>query len=201
MCHCHSRMAPPTGGYSEMTMNRPDHTSAKKDDLPSRNWSSSRRVILLISATTALTILPATDLAATTPTTQMMPAGSTDAQQDTGLFDTKGDNVHISKASPRAASAHGWWTLRPGLGKPPTHADATVRLQIMRNDGRWVNAGEPGSERVRPGGGAANRASARVVCTSSKSSWWRSIVDVNIVGYADSPNQITTKQTQLPCRV
>ncbi|HCA85310.1 MAG TPA: hypothetical protein DEQ61_07315 [Streptomyces sp.] len=87
---------------------------------------------------------------------------------DTGLFTTDGDFVHISTSNPggpRGASGHGWWYVNPGVvGEAPTEADVTVQLQINLN-GTWVDAGEPGRERTRPGtGGSANRANAFVPC-------------------------------------
>jgi hypothetical protein len=121
--------------------------------------------------------------------------------QDGGLFTSQGDNVHISRSLPRAASGHGWWTIDLQAGVRPTHAVVTVQLQIKRTDGVWVNVGEPGSERVKPVGGSANRSNARVVCADRKKRMWRSVVDVDIIGYADSPNQKITPEQPVACRV
>ena len=121
--------------------------------------------------------------------------------QDGGLFTSHGDNVHISKSLPPTASGHGWWTIGPQAGVRPTHAVVTVQLQIKRTDGIWVNVGEPGSERVKPGGGSANRANARVVCADRKKRMWRSVVDVDIIGYADSPNQKITPELPVAYRI
>lgn len=87
------------------------------------------------------------------------------------------------------------------MGEPPALAVVTVQLQIKSNDGTWIDVGQPGSERVKPGGGSANRANARVVCINSETSTWRSVVDVDIVGYADSPNQRITPERAVRCRL
>jgi hypothetical protein len=124
--------------------------------------------------------------------------------QDAGLFTGHGDHVHISSTAPRSASAHGWWTVDANVGEPPTHAIVTVQLQMKlqdENDATWIDAGEPGSERVKPGGGSANRANARVQCKNSARTIWRSVIDVDIIGYADSPNQTITPERAIPCRV
>jgi hypothetical protein len=91
------------------------------------------------------------------------PAVRLEPAQDTGLFTSEGDYVHISSTPPRAASAHGWWIVDASVGEPPEFANVTVQLQIRIED-RWVDVGAAGSEQVRPGGGSANRANARVVC-------------------------------------
>lgn len=124
--------------------------------------------------------------------------------QDTGLFTGHGDDVHISSTPPRSASAHGWWTVDASVGEPPTHSIVTVQLQMKlqdENNATWIDAGEPGSERVKPGGGSANRATARVQCKNSARTIWRSRIDVDIIGYADSPNQTITRERAIPCRV
>jgi hypothetical protein len=125
-------------------------------------------------------------------------------EQDAGAFTGKGDDVHISSTPPRSASAHAWWMIDTSAGTPPTHAVVTIQLQIKRQDENgtsWVDAGEPGSERVKPGGGSANRATARVPCTNSARSVWRSVIDVDIIGFADTPNQTITRERTIPCTV
>jgi hypothetical protein len=124
--------------------------------------------------------------------------------QDTGLFTGHGDRVHISSTPPRSASAHGWWTVDASVGEPPTHAIVTVQLQMKiqeEDSATWIDVGEPGSERVKPGGGSANRATARVECKNSARNIWRSVIDVDIIGYADSPNQTVKEEVAIPCGV
>ena len=108
---------------------------------------------------------------------------------------TNGDYVHISNTPPLAASAHGWWTY----GKETDlKADVTVQLQVNR-DGTWVDVGPPGVERVRPGGGSANRSNARVPCATTVSTKWRSVIDVDIVGVIDTPDKLYTTPRRLNC--
>lgn len=134
-------------------------------------------------------------------------AEATERQQpfDTGLFTTTdGDYVHIStsnRGGARDASGHDSWYVNPWVvGEAPTEADVTVQLQINLNG--WVDAGEPRRERTRQGTGAsANRANAFVRCSNSRSHLWRSIIDVDLVGFADSPTQKITDARSIGCGV
>jgi hypothetical protein len=108
---------------------------------------------------------------------------------------TNGDYVHISNTPPASASAHGWWTYSK---ETELKADVTVQLQVNRG-GTWVDVGRAGVERVRPGGGSANRSSARVPCVTLESTEWRSVIDVDIVGVIDSPEKLYTASRRLSC--
>jgi hypothetical protein len=111
------------------------------------------------------------------------------------FFDIFGDYVHISRSPPRAASGHGWWER---IDNEASLARVTVQLQIKRA-GLWLDVGAPGSEIVKPGGGAANRANARVPCVGFDVHEWRSVVDVDLIGYFDSAAPHTTPARPLPC--
>lgn len=121
-------------------------------------------------------------------------ADTGEAKQDR-VFDTRGDEVHLSSSPPRTASGHGWWLKG---SSDANLADGTVQLQVL-NNGNWLNAGPPGTKRVKPGGGSANRANARYLCSNSLSVDWRSVVDVDLVGYADSSNVAITPTRRLAC--
>jgi hypothetical protein len=108
---------------------------------------------------------------------------------------TNGDYVHVSNTPPLAASAHGWWTYAK---ETDLKADVTVQLQVNRG-GTWVDVGRPGVERVRPGGGSANRSNARVPCVTTESTEWRSVIDVDIVGVIDTPDKLYTTPRRLNC--
>lgn len=108
---------------------------------------------------------------------------------------TGGDYVHISSTPPRSASAHGWWTYPT---KTELVADVAVQLQIKRG-GTWVDVGRAGVERVRPGGGSANRSNARVACLSTTDAEGRSVVDVDVVGRWDNPGKLVTPARLLSC--
>jgi hypothetical protein len=57
-----------------------------------------------------------------------------------------------------------------------------------------------GKQRVRSGGGAGNRATGRAGCTSSASTGWRSVIDVDLVGLIDDPRKLTTPAVNVACR-
>jgi hypothetical protein len=110
---------------------------------------------------------------------------------------TGGDYVHISSTPPRSASAHGWWTYPT---KTEQVADVSVQLQVRRG-GTWVDVGVAGVERVRSGGGSANRSNARVTCLTTADTEWRSVVDVDVVGRWDNPGKLVTPARRLGCGV
>jgi hypothetical protein len=114
------------------------------------------------------------------------------------VFQTLGDAVHLSSTPPPAMSAHGWWRRISG---PATQARVTV--QIQQHWGGWVSVGSPGVATVRSGGGAGNRATARVGCHqyAGRTYTYRSIVDVDIIGYNDTPEKLYTPARETNCSV
>ena len=111
------------------------------------------------------------------------------------FFNTFGDYVHISSTPPPTASGHGWWER---IDNEAIEAVVTVQLQINRA-GLWLDVGSPGSSVVKSGGGSANRVTARVACVGSDPHEWRSVVDVDLVGYLDSADKKITPPRLLPC--
>ncbi|MFI6822466.1 hypothetical protein ACIBJE_16155 [Micromonospora sp. NPDC050187] len=111
-------------------------------------------------------------------------------------FQTGGDYVHVS-SSAFEASGHGWWV---NGNCNATTAVVTVQLQQYYSDGSWRNVGTKGSATVRSGGGAGNRATGRAVCSSSATTSWRSVVDVDLVGLLDDPTSLTTPSRSIACR-
>ncbi|QKW51528.1 hypothetical protein [Streptomyces buecherae] len=112
-----------------------------------------------------------------------------------GAFLTQGDNVHFSHTVKGAVNAHGWWKRLDG---PAKKAKVTVELQVKDGSGwRTLNTGE---KTVYSGGGSANRASAAWKCTNLilKNSF-RSVIDVDIIGYPDDANKKTTDVQTLYC--
>lgn len=142
------------------------------------------------------TAAPAGDVAGLEETGQW--GSSTDATEALRFckFYTRGDYVHRSSTG-IAASAHGWWQ---NVDCPATYAVVTVQLQEYYSDGTWRNVGEPGRKTVRSGGGAGNRATARVDCLSTKLTGWRSVVDVDLVDVADDPGKLYTPAVNIECR-
>lgn len=134
-----------------------------------------------------------------------------ESSREIAIHRTYGDHVHISSTAPPTVSAHGWWKFEPGFGPngPPTAfmgnsstagvlADVTVQLQINAN-GNWVDAGPPARKRLRPGGGSTSRANARFVCKNTAKHQWRSLVDADLVGHNDTPEQLVTDPKLLDC--
>ncbi|WP_063727813.1 hypothetical protein [Streptomyces sp. RTd22] len=112
-----------------------------------------------------------------------------------GAFETKGDRVHFSHTVRGNINAHGWWKR---LNGPATKAKVTVWLQV-KSGSQWRTLNK-GSKTVYSGGGSAKRASAAWKCTNliAKHSF-RSVIDVDIVGYPDDNNKKTTDTQTLYC--
>lgn len=113
-------------------------------------------------------------------------------------FETHGDYAHISSTLPRAVSAHGWWIN----GNFPTGTMANVDVQVQLYFGGffgWVSIGPNFSSDVPPGGGAGRRTTARVDCTGTNQGQYRSIIDVDIIGYIDDSLKLYTPPRTLAC--
>lgn len=121
-----------------------------------------------------------------------------------GVLRTKGDDVHISKRPPFEVSSHGrWWLENFRLGQRPTRADVTVWLQVKKGNS-WVTVSRK-TERVKEGakkdGGRGKRATARFTCKNLNSTVWRSVVDVDLVGFRDTPEKDYTPPIAHKCGV
>jgi hypothetical protein len=116
----------------------------------------------------------------------------------TCFFYTDGDPVHYS-ATPGDVSGHGWWINEDCPAG--TKAKVTVKLQEWYDDGTW-HTKNTGSKTVYAGGGSANRATARATCAQSVGDYyWRTVVDVDLVGITDSANVYITPYQPLTCVV
>jgi hypothetical protein len=105
--------------------------------------------------------------------------------------------VHYSSTPPPTISAHGWWIDKNSGG---SKAKVTVEMQIQEKDGDWRTMAT-GSKTVKQGGGSSRRANARKTCVGTKKTKWRSRVDVDIIGVADSPNKLETPSKIFNCGV
>ncbi|WP_026249031.1 hypothetical protein [Streptomyces sp. LaPpAH-108] len=124
------------------------------------------------------------------------PAGSASARSGSvDGFLTGGDSVHYSSTPPPTISAHGWWLDRNSGGHK---ARVTVELQVLDRGVHWRTVAK-GSKVVKQGGGSSRRANARKTCEGSARTKWRSRVDVDIIGVADSPNKLTTPAKTFRC--
>jgi hypothetical protein len=81
----------------------------------------------------------------------------------------------------RAVSVHGWWTRTQGNA---TLADVRVDLQAYA--GTWRTVASNTVRQASGTGGSNARTTTRLVCKND-SSWntFRSVVDVDVVGYID----------------
>lgn len=122
-------------------------------------------------------------------------ADSVSAASETYWFATRGDYVHESGLY---ASGHGWWD---NLSGPPGYkANVDVQLQVyeVAND-RWYNVGPKFSKDVWAGGGSGNRTTAKVLCRRQHFTYWRSVIDVDIIGASDPDNKLYTPYQMLSC--
>ena len=119
------------------------------------------------------------------------------AYQPVGEYEPKGDYVHLSSYYPRAISAHGWWI---NISGPATIANVDVTIQVwLGGSWGWVN-GPTNSGDVRSGGGSGNRVTARWPCTNSTSRFtFRSVIDVDIIGYSDPAEKLYTAPQTIAC--
>lgn len=111
-----------------------------------------------------------------------------------GSFYANGDKVHYSSSDNSVLSGHGWWVKLSGAG---TKARVTVWLQQRK--GGWKPVAKD-VKTVKPGGGRGKRATAREKCGSRKTTAWRSVIDVDIIGVNDSPEKAYTKTVRKKCR-
>ncbi|MFI7244315.1 hypothetical protein [Streptomyces qinglanensis] len=115
-----------------------------------------------------------------------------DAEARINLFTTHGDNAHVTRGE---VSVHGWWTKQSG---PATKAKVTVWLQAHKGS-KWKTV-KKGVRTVKPG--TSKRANARKKCKNTTTKVkFRTKVDVDIIGYPDSPRKLYTKGVKRRCKV
>ena len=97
------------------------------------------------------------------------------------------------------------------LPQSSVKANTSMHHQLLRilfhsystpyySDGSWRNVGTVSSATVLSGGGAGRRATGRAACNTRDQTTWRSIIDVNVVGIADTFNKYTTPSNTIACR-
>ncbi|MFD8547482.1 hypothetical protein [Streptomyces sp. NPDC059649] len=112
-----------------------------------------------------------------------------------GAFVTEGDRVHFSHTVHGNINAHGWWKR---LNGPAKKAKVTVWLQV-KNNGHWYTLNK-GVKTVYSGGGSGKRASAAWKCTNLIAKYsFRSVIDVDIIGYPDDAHKKITDTQTLFC--
>lgn len=169
--------------------------------------TTTRRLTTVVGVTAATGLVlalgtaPQTATAAPVVTTvQGQQQAPRTAKGPIGVFATGGDRVHISKEKYKGhsvASAHGWWVK--GSAKA-TKADVTVWIQYKpKGSNKWRTV-ETKKQRIKAKAGKNKaRVTAREVCSSHSPRQFRSVVDVDLVGYADSSEKLYTKAVTLKC--
>lgn len=166
----------------------------------------ARRMLAGVATATGLAlavgVAPATAQAApTTVQSQVVPATQAAAKAPISVFATGGDRVHISREKQsngrNIASVHGWWVK--GTAKA-SRADVTVQIQYKpKGSSKWRTV-ETKKQRIKAKSGKNKaRVTAREACSSHSPRQWRSVIDVDLVGYVDSSEKLYTKAVTLKC--
>lgn len=123
---------------------------------------------------------------------------------DIGGFITNADLPHFSKTA-GDVSVHGWWEKTPVKATPAKKAVVTVWLQAKGHwsGASWFTAGY-NKGTVAPGPGSGRWVSARVTCKQGPIGGdgkysFRAKVDVDLVGYADSPEKAYGRTASIAC--
>lgn len=113
-----------------------------------------------------------------------------------------GDAVHY-KSAERSVSAHGWWVISGGSGCS-SKAKVKNRLQAygcLSGIGcGWTNVVTGKAASVKPGGGSGRRSNARAVCTSTQTTGWRNLVDVDLEWKVDPSGWAASHAENKSCR-
>lgn len=161
--------------------------------------SLTKRVFTAVAAGSIFAIgvvMPAGAVSTETSGSDSKGSQAPSSTQDICTGDPQGDYLHRSSTSPFPASGHGWWTATSC--KTGVQAVVTVQLQTYQS-GKWINVGYPGQKTVYAGGGSSNRAEANRHCSSGATSLWRSVIDVDLIGYIDTWDKLTTPQKSINC--
>ncbi|MFJ4223370.1 hypothetical protein [Microbacterium sp. NPDC089695] len=141
-----------------------------------------------------------------TPEATQDPSGSEKASRAAApvcTFVQRVDFVHISSSgNPMAAQSHGNWDK--GNCTNYTLADVTTQIDRKNFLGLWQAVGAPGKKRLAPNpsgltSGGAGRVTARYVCNGTAAGSFRSYTDIDVVGYADTPNAVFSSPINLIC--
>jgi hypothetical protein len=106
----------------------------------------------------------------------------------------EGDDVHISSTLPTAASGHGWWRNND-CNESYGYVCVTLKEDL---NGTWYNKASHCAS-VPPG--SSHKVGARKDCSSSRFTYWHSLVTVNTsgpLGYGFGSTY--TPVVYIPCR-
>ncbi|WP_326619537.1 hypothetical protein OG863_19615 [Streptomyces decoyicus] len=130
-------------------------------------------------------------------------AGEQAPRPGPGVYASNGDHVHVSSTKPATASGHGWWFKVKG---PGSKAKVTIWLQTRKKGAKKWHTVAKGSKIVKPSkklnkAPSTWRANARKKCANRQVREWRSVIDTDIIGVADSPEKAVTKVRPVKCGV
>lgn len=106
------------------------------------------------------------------------------------------DNPHRS-SSGFAASGHGWWTKG---SCDNNKADVYNCLFEQGLNDVWYRRDCSETRRLKPGGGAGNRTTARRGCDTVAQREWRNHVDVDVVSEYDTADK-PMRQARVNCHI
>ena len=107
---------------------------------------------------------------------------------------------HISSTpGQRAVQGHGFWRNI----NCPAGTRARVRTWLERRPSgagsRWSRVGTRGDEVVFAGGGRGRRATGRFPCRGTALGVFRTVTDVDLVGFLDSPGVRLSRERLIAC--
>lgn len=106
------------------------------------------------------------------------------------------DNPHRSSTGV-ALSAHGWWNFGTCKNRK---ADVLNCVYEWYTDRTWRNKACSPVAELAPGGGAGNRTTARINCSTTHLTSWRNHVNVDVKWEVDT-NEVPYNQAEVNCRV
>jgi hypothetical protein len=140
---------------------------------------------------------PAQAAGSDTPRSSGAAASTSSRASGIGAFQTGGDAVHFSHTVRGNINAHGWWKNLSGPARG-VKAKVTVWLQVKRG-GEWKTLTKA-AKNVYSGGGSGKRTAAAYKCTANVGvNSFRSVIDVDLIGYPDDSSKKTTATQKLTC--
>lgn len=158
-----------------------------------------RKLAVAVSLVLAASLASAASPAMAEESTTTEPTEAAVSAKGAGVFETGGDHVHYSATDykgHKVLSAHGWWNKYSGSG---SKAKVTVWIQYKKTKKSSWRTVEKKVGKVKPKNIYKQRVTAREVCSSRSPRYWRSVVDVDIIGVADTPEKLHTKTVKRRC--
>lgn len=99
------------------------------------------------------------------------------------VADGRFDDMHVTSGD---LSIHGWW-VRIDC---PSGTRANLKIGLLKKIGtKWIDVGTQGYKNdVYANGGSSGRANARFTCNGTNLNTFMVWLDVDLIGYADTPD-------------